>query len=100
MSDLPHADPDRCIDQLRALCGVKDDADSILMTSAKTGDGVADVLEALVQRLPAPEAGDPAAPLKTLLVDSWYDQYLGVVALVRVLEGTLKKDMKIYVQLE
>ncbi len=91
--DLPSAEPDRIRTQIEEVIGL--DAEQTLEISAKTGDGVADVLEALVARLPAPEAGDPVAPLKTLLVDSWYDPYLGVVALVRVREGTLQKGMKI-----
>ena len=91
--DLPSAEPDRIRKQIEEVIGL--DSELAINISAKTGEGVQDVLEALVERLPPPEAGDPSAPLKTMLVDSWYDQYLGVVALVRVLEGTLKKDMKI-----
>ena len=91
--DLPSAEPDRIRQQIEDVIGL--DSELAINISAKTGDGVQDVLEALVERLPPPEAGDPSAPLKTMLVDSWYDQYLGVVALVRVLEGRLKKDMKI-----
>ena len=91
--DLPSAEPDRIRKQIEEVIGL--DSELAINISAKTGEGVQDVLEALVGRLPPPESGDPSAPLKTMLVDSWYDQYLGVVALVRVLEGTLKKDMKI-----
>ena len=90
---LPSAEPGRIRAQIEEVIGL--DAEQTLKISAKTGDGIIDVLEALVTRLPAPEAGDPAAPLKTLLVDSWYDPYLGVVALVRVREGTLRRGMKI-----
>ncbi|MEC7574962.1 MAG: translation elongation factor 4, partial [Pseudomonadota bacterium] len=91
--DLPSAEPDRIRKQIEEVIGL--DSELAINISSKTGEGVQDVLEALVGRLPPPESGDPSAPLKTMLVDSWYDQYLGVVALVRVLEGTLKKDMKI-----
>ena len=86
--DLPAAEPERVMEQLEEVVGL-DPADAILV-SAKTGEGIADVLEALVHRLPPP-AGDAAAPLKALLVDSWYDQYLGVVVLVRVVDGRLRK---------
>jgi GTP-binding protein LepA len=91
--DLPSAEPDRIRQQIEDVIGIE--ADQAIEVSAKTGKGIPEVLEALVTRLPAPHSGDPSAPLKALLVDSWYDPYLGVVALVRVLEGTLRKDMKI-----
>ena len=90
--DLPAAEPDRIRAQIEDVIGI--DATDALEISAKTGVGVKDVLEAIVHRLPAP-AGDREAPLKALLVDSWYDPYLGVVVLVRVYDGVLKKGMKI-----
>ena len=90
--DLPAAEPERIKEQIEEVIGI--DASEALPISAKTGEGVAEVLEALVTRLPAPQ-GDPEAPLKALLVDSWYDTYLGVITLVRVVDGTLKPGMKI-----
>lgn len=90
--DLPAAEPDRIRTQIEDVIGI--DASDALEISAKTGLGVDSVLEAIVTRLPPPK-GDPDAPLRALLVDSWYDAYLGVVALVRVVDGTLKKGAKI-----
>lgn len=90
--DLPAADPDRVRQQIEDVIGL--DASEAIEVSAKTGVGIPEVLETLVKRLPAP-TGDPTAPLKALLVDSWYDTYLGVVILVRVVEGTLRKGMKV-----
>ncbi|GJL92901.1 translation elongation factor 4 [Hyphococcus sp.] len=90
--DLPAAEPERVKAQIEDVIGI--DASEALEISAKTGVGVPAVLEAIVTRLPAP-AGDAAAPLKALLVDSWYDPYLGVVVLVRVIDGVLKKGMRI-----
>jgi GTP-binding protein LepA len=90
--DLPAAEPQRIKTQIEDVIGL--DASDALEISAKTGIGIDDVLEALVQRLPAPQ-GERNAKLQALLVDSWYDAYLGVVALVRVREGVLKKGMKI-----
>lgn len=90
--DLPAAEPDRVKQQIEDVIGL--DAADALLISAKTGLGIEDVLEALVQRLPAPK-GDREAPLKALLVDSWYDPYLGVVILVRVKEGKLTAGQKI-----
>jgi GTP-binding protein LepA len=91
--DLPAAEPERVCQQIEDVIGI--DASDALRISAKTGIGIPDVLEAIVTRLPAPKAGDPEAPLKALLVDSWYDTYLGVICLVRIMEGTLKKGMKV-----
>ncbi|NIA67928.1 elongation factor 4 [Pelagibius litoralis] len=90
--DLPAAEPERIKEQIEEVIGI--DASEALPISAKTGEGVDAVLEALVKRLPAPK-GDAEAPLKALLVDSWYDAYLGVITLVRVVDGTLKPGMKI-----
>lgn len=90
--DLPAADPDRVKQQIEDVIGL--DASDAVPISAKTGIGIDLVLEALVHRLPAPK-GDRAAPLKALLVDSWYDAYLGVVVLFRVIDGTIRKGMKI-----
>ena len=90
--DLPAAEPDRIKEQIEEVIGL--DASDAVQISAKTGLGIPDVLEAIVARLPCPN-GDVNAPLKALLVDSWYDAYLGVVVLVRVFDGTLKKGQKI-----
>ncbi|WP_291008405.1 translation elongation factor 4 [Ferrovibrio sp.] len=90
--DLPAADPDRVKAQIEDVIGL--DATDAVPISAKTGIGIDLVLEALVQRLPAPK-GDREAPLKALLVDSWYDAYLGVVVLFRIIDGTIRKGMKI-----
>ena len=86
--DLPAADCDRVAEQIEDVIGI--DATDAIQVSAKTGIGIEDTLEAIVQRLPAP-TGDRDAPLKAMLVDSWYDPYLGVVVLVRIMDGVLKK---------
>ncbi|TPG43602.1 elongation factor 4 [Sphingomonas koreensis] len=86
--DLPAADVDKVKAEIEDIIGL--DASNAVLTSAKSGIGIAEVLEAIVQRIPPPK-GDRDAPLKAMLVDSWYDPYLGVVILVRVVEGTLKK---------
>ena len=92
--DLPAAEPERIRQQIEDVIGI--DASDALEISAKTGIGIDTVLEAIVTRLPPPVSpGGPDAPLKALLVDSWYDTYLGVLILVRVIEGTLKKGMRI-----
>jgi len=90
--DLPAADPDRVRQQIEDVIGI--DASDAIPISAKTGVGVPEVLEAIVHRLPPPK-GERKAPLKALLVDSWYDAYLGVVVLVRIVDGVLKKGMKV-----
>ncbi len=90
--DLPAAEPDRIRAQIEEVIGI--DAENALMISAKTGIGIKDTLEAIVHRLPAPK-GEKTNPLKAMLVDSWYDPYLGVVILVRVIDGMLMRGMKI-----
>ena len=90
--DLPAAEPERVKAQIEEVIGLP--ADDAIAASAKTGAGIEDILEALVTKLPSP-VGDKDAPLQALLVDSWYDAYLGVMTLVRVRHGVLKKGMKI-----
>src|SRR4029077_6484064 len=90
--DLPAAEPDKVKQQIEDVIGL--DASQAIEISAKTGQNVEAVLEAIVTRLPAPK-GDRGATLKALLVDSWYDLYLGVVVLVRIVDGTLKKGQRI-----
>ncbi len=90
--DLPAAEPDRVKQQIEDVIGL--DASEALEISAKTGIGIKEVLEAVVHRLPAP-VGDADKPLKALLVDSWYDAYLGVIVLVRIIDGKMKKGMRI-----
>jgi GTP-binding protein LepA len=90
--DLPHADPDNARKEIEDVIGI--DAGDATMCSAKTGLGVEDVLEALIAKVPPPK-GDPEAPLQALIVDSWYDSYVGVVMLVRVVNGTLRPKDKI-----
>ncbi len=91
--DLPAAEPERIKEQVEEVIGI--DASQAVMISAKTGLGVPDVLEAIVNQLPPPREGDASAPLKAMLVDSWYDTYLGVIVLVRVIDGVLKKGQTI-----
>ena len=90
--DLPAAEPEKVKQQIEDVIGI--DASDAIPISAKTGVGIPDVLEAIVNRLPAPK-GDRNAPLKALLVDSWYDAYLGVIVLVRIVDGTLKEGDQI-----
>jgi GTP-binding protein LepA len=85
--DLPSADPERVIDEIEDIIGIE--AADAIRASAKTGEGIDDILEAVIARIPPPK-GDPAAPLQALLIDSWFDNYVGVVMLVRVMEGTLR----------
>jgi GTP-binding protein LepA len=91
--DLPAAEPERIKAQIEEVIGL--DASDAVEISAKTGLGIEKVLEAIVDRLPAPADGDPAAPLKALLMDAYYDPYLGVVVLVRIKDGVLKKGMRV-----
>jgi GTP-binding protein LepA len=90
--DLPASEPEKVKQQIEDVIGL--DASNAILISAKTGQNVPEVLEAIVHRLPPPK-GDSEAPLKALLVDSWYDTYLGVVVLVRVVDGTLRKHQRI-----
>ncbi len=92
--DLPSADPERVIREIEEIIGIE--ADDALRVSAKTGEGVKVLLEALIRRIPAPR-GDPEAPLQALIVDSWFDNYVGVVSLVRVVNGRLATGDKIRV---
>ena len=90
--DLPAADCERVAEQIEDVIGI--DASEALQVSAKSGIGIKETLEAIVHRLPAPK-GDRDAPLKAMLVDSWYDSYLGVVVLVRIVDGVLRKNDKV-----
>jgi GTP-binding protein LepA len=92
--DLPSAEPERVIDEIENIIGIE--AHGACLVSAKTGQGVPDLLETLVARIPAPQ-GDATAPLQALIIDSWFDNYLGVVALVRVKNGVIKPGQKILV---
>jgi len=91
--DLPAAEPDRVKQQIEDVIGL--DASQAVLASGKTGEGITDLLEAIVTRLPPPKAGDRDAPLKAMLVDAWYDAYLGVVVLFRVIDGIVKKGMRV-----
>ncbi len=90
--DLPSADPDKAIQEIEDVIGIA--ASGALRVSAKTGENVAEILEAVIARVPPP-SGDPAAKLQALIIDSWFDNYVGVVMLVRVVEGTLKPKDRI-----
>ena len=92
--DLPAADPDKVIAEIEDIIGI--DAQDALPVSAKTGQGVSELIEQLIDLIPAPE-GDPDAPLQALIIDSWFDNYVGVVSLVRVVNGVLRKRSKISV---
>jgi GTP-binding protein LepA len=92
--DLPSAEPERVVHEIEDIIGL--DASAALRVSAKTGEGVDDLLEALVASIPPPR-GDPEAPLQALIIDSWFDNYLGVVSLVRVVSGRLERGAKIRV---
>jgi GTP-binding protein LepA len=95
--DLPGAQPEEARRQISEIIGL--DGDHALLASAKVGTGVPEILEAIVHRLPPP-AGDPAAPLKALIFDSWYDPYRGVVIVIRVIDGTIRPGMKIRLMAE
>src|SRR5262249_32265367 len=90
--DLPGAQPEEVKRQIEEIIGL--DANAAILASGKTGQGVHEILEAIVQRLPPP-VGDPDAPLKALIFDSWYDPYRGVVILTRVIDGVMKPGQKI-----
>jgi GTP-binding protein LepA len=90
--DLPSADPESVRDEIEEIIGL--DASDAVVASAKAGIGIDEILEAIVKKIPAPE-GDPNAPLKALIFDSWYDPYQGVIVLIRVVDGSLKKGDKI-----
>jgi len=92
--DLPSADPARVVKEIEAVIGIH--ADDALKVSGKTGEGVEDLIEQLIERIPAPK-GDPNAPLQALIIDSWFDNYVGVVTLVRVVNGTIKPGEKMRV---
>ena len=90
--DLPAAEPERVIGEIEDIIGI--DAKDALHVSAKTGEGVRDILEEIIKKVPSPE-GDPTAPLKALIIDSWFDNYVGVVMLVRVVDGILRPKDRI-----
>jgi len=90
--DLPAAEPERVIQEIEDIIGI--DAHDAVLASAKQGIGIHEILEEIVKKIPAPK-GDPAAPLKALLFDSWYDQYQGVIILVRIFDGVLSKGDKL-----
>ncbi len=92
--DLPAADPERVVDEIEEIIGIE--AHDAVHVSAKTGIGIEDLLEQLVARVPPP-GGDPTAPAKALIIDSWFDAYVGVVTLVRVIEGTIDRRSKIQI---
>ncbi|HUQ09531.1 MAG TPA: translation elongation factor 4 [Steroidobacteraceae bacterium] len=92
--DLPSADPERVVKEIEAVIGIH--AEDALKVSGKTGEGVEDLIEQLIERIPAPK-GDPNAPLQALIIDSWFDNYVGVVTLVRVVNGTIKPGEKMRV---
>src|ERR1019366_1841291 len=88
----PAADPERCKEELDRVLGLP--SDQILSISAKTGEGVAQLLRAIIERIPAP-GGNPDDPLRALIFDSYYDQYRGVISSIRIIDGTLRDDVKI-----
>src|SRR5687767_929624 len=90
--DLPSAEPSRVMEEIEDIVGIP--AHDAILASAKTGEGIDDILEAVIARVPPPK-GDPEAPLQALVIDAWFDNYVGVVMLVRVMNGTLKPRDKI-----
>jgi GTP-binding protein LepA len=92
--DLPSAEPERVAKEIEEIIGIE--ARDAIRVSAKTGEGVQELLERLIERIPPPK-GDPDAPLQALIIDSWFDNYMGVVSLVRVVNGALKQGDKIRV---
>ncbi|SAM57092.1 Translation elongation factor LepA [Cardiobacterium hominis] len=92
--DLPSAEPERVMEEIEEIIGL--DTAETLKVSAKTGEGIEDLLEQIIEKIPAP-TGDPNAPVKALIIDSWFDSYVGVVSLVRVFDGTLKVKQKMRV---
>ena len=92
--DLPSAEPERVMEEIEEIIGL--DTSETLKVSAKTGEGIADLLEQIIEKIPAP-TGDPDAPVKALIIDSWFDSYVGVVSLVRVFDGTLRVKQKMRV---
>ena len=90
--DLPSADPERVIDEIADIIGI--DATDAVRASAKNGVGIDDILEAVIAKIPPPK-GDRAAPLQALIIDSWFDNYVGVVMLVRVMQGVLRPRDKL-----
>ena len=90
--DLPSAEPEKVRNEIEEIIGL--DASNAVLASAKSGIGIEEILDAIIERIPAPK-GDPDAPLKAMLVDSWYDPYLGVVILVRVIDGVIRKGQQI-----
>jgi GTP-binding protein LepA len=92
--DLPSADPERVAEEIEQTIGI--DASDAVLVSAKTGIGIEELLDAIVERIPAPD-GDPEAPAKALIYDSWFDNYLGAVCLVRVFDGSIRKNQEVLV---
>src|SRR6201994_3405447 len=90
--DLPSAEPEQIREQIEQVIGL--DASDAVLASAKNGIGIQDILEAVVKRVPPPK-GDPAAPLRALIFDSWFDPYRGVIILIRVMQGTMRKGQRI-----
>ncbi|EDM22844.1 translation elongation factor 4 [Caminibacter mediatlanticus] len=92
--DLPSADPDRVAEEIESTIGI--DASEAILVSAKTGQGIEELLDAIIERIPAPK-GNPDAPTKALIYDSWFDNYLGAICLVRVFDGSIKKGDEVLV---